>query len=181
MVTLWLFMALTCLIGLERLAELIIAKRNARWSFAHGGREFGSGHYPWMVLIHTLLLLGGPLEAYLLQRPFFLSEAVACTIILLATQMLRWWCIRVLGSQWNTRVIVVPGLRRVARGPYRWLTHPNYVAVVLEGIALPLWHHSFLTALVFTILNFVILFVRIRCENQALATLKGGHFEPHVA
>jgi methyltransferase len=83
-------------------------------------------------------------------------------------QGLRWWCISVLGHQWNTRVIVVPGLPLVAAGPYRWLRHPNYVAVVAEGIALPLVHDAWITAIVFTLLNLPLLAVRISAEETAL-------------
>ena len=86
-------------------------------------------------------------------------------------QALRWWCIATLGPRWNTRVIVVPGLAPVRSGPYRWLSHPNYVAVVAEGVALPLVHASWVTALVFTIANAGLLAVRLRAENAALATL----------
>jgi methyltransferase len=86
--------------------------------------------------------------------------------------VLRWWCITVLGHQWNTRVIVVPGLARIERGPYRWMRHPNYVAVVLEGIALPLVHSSWITAVAFTVLNAFLLRRRIRVENQALLSLQ---------
>ena len=91
--------------------------------------------------------------------------------LVLASQALRWWCIATLGRQWNTRVIVVPGLPRVTGGPYRFLSHPNYVAVVVEGFALPLVHSAWITALVFTVLNAVLLTVRIRVENAALASL----------
>jgi methyltransferase len=91
--------------------------------------------------------------------------------VVLASQTLRWWCIVTLGPQWNTRVIVVPGATRVATGPYRWLSHPNYVAVVAEGIALPLVHTAWLTAVVFTALNALLLRTRLRVENAALASL----------
>jgi methyltransferase len=88
------------------------------------------------------------------------------------SQVLRYWCIATLGPQWNTRVIVVPGARMVTRGPYRWLRHPNYVAVVVEGFALPLVHTSWLTAGAFTMLNAVLLLgFRIPVEERALASL----------
>src|SRR5690606_13503707 len=87
----------------------------------------------------------------------------------LGSQGLRWWCIRTLGPRWNTRVIVVPGMPLVDGGPYWWLRHPNYVAVVVEGVALPLAHSAWLTALVFTAANAWLLTVRTRTENRALA------------
>ena len=91
--------------------------------------------------------------------------------LVLASQALRWWCIATLGRRWNTRVIVVPGLAQVTRGPYRLLRHPNYVAVVVEGVALPLVHAAWITALVFTLANAGLLAIRIRCEDRALASL----------
>jgi methyltransferase len=89
---------------------------------------------------------------------------------LAGAQALRWWCIGTLGPRWNTRVMVVPGLPLVTSGPYRLLRHPNYVAVVAEGAALPLVHTAWAAAAVFTVLNAALLTVRIRCENRALAT-----------
>lgn len=90
-------------------------------------------------------------------------------VLFAAAQALRWWCVSTLGPRWNTRVIVVPGLPLVTGGPYRWLRHPNYVAVVAEGVALPLIHTAWATATLFTLLNAALLTVRIRCENRALA------------
>jgi methyltransferase len=89
----------------------------------------------------------------------------------LCAQGLRWWCIATLGRQWNTRVIVIPGAPRVTGGPYRLLSHPNYVAVVLEGVALPLVHTAWITAIGFTVLNAALLRTRIKVENAALARL----------
>jgi methyltransferase len=90
--------------------------------------------------------------------------------LVLAAQGLRWWCISTLGRQWNTQVIVVPDLPMVTHGPYRFLHHPNYVAVAVEGAALPLVHTAWLTAAAFTALNATLMVVRIRCEEAALAT-----------
>jgi methyltransferase len=88
--------------------------------------------------------------------------------VVLLSQGLRWWCVASLGRRWNTLVIVVPSAPLVTRGPYRWLRHPNYVAVVTEGLALPLVHSAWLTALGFTLANAIVLGVRIRVENAAL-------------
>jgi methyltransferase len=92
--------------------------------------------------------------------------------LVVASQGLRWWCIATLGHQWNTRVIVIPGAPRITGGPYRYLSHPNYVAVVVEGFALPLVHSAWMTAVVFSVLNAFLLAVRLRVENQALASLQ---------
>jgi len=89
--------------------------------------------------------------------------------LVVASQALRWWCVATLGPRWNTRVIVVPGLPLVRSGPYRLLRHPNYVAVVVEGAALPLVHAAWMTALAFTVANAAVLAVRLRVEDAALA------------
>lgn len=155
-------------VGVERLVELVVSKRNARWSFARGGREFGREHYPVMVAIHTALLVGCVIEVWLLHRPFIGWLGWPMLAVALGAQILRWWCITTLGKRWNTLVIVLPGAPLVRRGPYRFLHHPNYVAVVAEGIALPLVHTAWLTALCFTVANAALLTVRIRVENAAL-------------
>jgi methyltransferase len=157
--------------GAERIAELIVSTRNAKWSFARGGVEFGKGHFPPMVALHTGLLLACLAEVWFADRPFLPWLGWPMLVLVLASQALRWWCIATLGPRWNTRVIVVRDLPLVTGGPYRWLKHPNYVAVVVEGFALPLVHTAWITALVFTVLNAWLLVVRIRCENRALATV----------
>jgi methyltransferase len=159
-------------VALERIAELIVSQRNRSWSRARGGAEFGARHYPAMVVLHTGLLVGCIVEAGVLHRPFIPALGWPMLAIVLAAQGLRWWCIATLGRQWNTRVIVVPGAPRVRRGPYRKLSHPNYVAVVAEGVALPLVHTAWITALVFSVLNAVLLRTRITVENAALASLR---------
>lgn len=165
------FTLLVALVGVERLAEMVVAKRNAAWSFARGGIETGRGHWPVMVLIHAGLLVGAVVEVWVFDRPFIPWLGWTMLALVVAAQMLRWWCITTLGPQWNARVIVVPGAERVTSGPYRWMRHPNYVAVVVEGFALPLVHTAWVTALVFTALNAGVLTMRLRAENEALRQL----------
>lgn len=165
------FSLLIAAVALERLAELVVSKRNAAWSFALGGVESGQRHYVVMVVLHTGFLVGALVEVWVRQPEFVPALGWTMFAVVLASQALRWWCIATLGRQWNTRVIVVPGLPRVTGGPYRLMRHPNYVAVVLEGIALPLVHSAWITALVFTVVNAGLLFVRIRVENRALAAM----------
>jgi methyltransferase len=168
------FTLLILLVALERVAELALSQRNVRWSMDRGGQEFGRGHYPAMVALHVGLLAGCLLEVHLADRAILPALAVGMLVLVVAAQGLRWWCILSLGPRWNTRVIIVPGLPRVDRGPYRWhrwLTHPNYVAVVVEGFALPLVGSAWITALCFTTLNAALLTVRIRTENAALSLL----------
>ncbi|MEV7775985.1 isoprenylcysteine carboxyl methyltransferase family protein [Kitasatospora sp. NPDC086791] len=160
---------LILLVAAERVAELAVARRNAAWSRARGGVEYGRGHYPVMVLLHTGLLAGCLAEVRFADRPFPPALGWPMLVLALGAQALRWWCIGTLGPRWNTRVIVVPGLPLVTTGPYRLLSHPNYLAVVAEGAALPLVHGAWLTATAFTLLNLPLLATRLRCENAALA------------
>ena len=159
-------------VAAERVAELVVSQRNLSWSRARGGREFGARHYPAMVVLHTGLLAGCLVEVGALRRRFVGRLGWPMLGVVLAAQGLRWWCIGTLGRQWNTRVVVVPGAGRVTGGPYRVVPHPNYVAVVAEGVALPLVNSAWITALVFSALNGVLLRERIRVENRALASLR---------
>jgi len=164
-----LFDLLVAATALERLAELVVSARNARWSLARGGVEHGSRHFGPMVALHTGLLVACVAEAHLADRPFVPALGWTALVLVLASQGLRWWCIGTLGHRWNTRVVVVPGLPLVTGGPYRWLRHPNYVAVAVEGMALPLVHSAWVTALAFTVLNAVLLLrFRIPSEERAL-------------
>ncbi len=158
-------------VAAERVAELVVSQRNRATSLARGGTEFGKGHYPAMVVLHTALLACCLVEAIGLHRPFIPALGWTMLAVVLAAQGLRWWCITTLGWQWNTRVIVVPGAARVTGGPYRYLSHPNYVAVAAEGVALPLVHTAWITALAFTVLNAALMMARIKVENAALARL----------
>jgi methyltransferase len=161
-------------VALIRLVELSVAQRNLRWARERGGVETGAGHYPVMVALHTALLVGCLVEVFAADRPFLPALGWPMLALLVAAHALRWWCIRTLGPQWNTRVIRVPGLPLVTGGPYRWFAHPNYVAVVVEGVALPLVHTAWITALAFTVLNALLLWERLRVESQALATAPRG-------
>ncbi|MET9463769.1 isoprenylcysteine carboxyl methyltransferase family protein [Streptomyces sp. NPDC006544] len=162
------YTVLVLLVIAERFAELCVARRNGAWSRARGGLEHGAGHYPAMVALHTALLLGCLVEPWVADRPFVPLLGWPALVLVLAAQGLRWWCISSLGPRWNTRVLIVPGLPLITRGPYRYLRHPNYVAVAVEGVALPLVHTAWMTALGFSLLNAALLTVRIRCEDEAL-------------
>lgn len=163
-----MYTVLIVAVGIERLVELAVSRRNADWAFARGGEEFGRGHYPVMVTLHAALLAGCLIEVAVTQRVFAAWLGWPMLTVVAASQALRWWCIATLGPRWNTRVIVIPQAALVRRGPYRWLRHPNYVAVTAEGLALPLVHSAWLTALGFGVGNALLLVVRIRVENAAL-------------
>ena len=163
------YLGLVAAVVVARFVELGVASRHLAWARERGGIEAGAGHYPYMVALHSALLVGCAVEVVVADRPFLPWLGWPMLALLLAAHALRWWCIRTLGPQWNTRVIRVPGQPLVTGGPYRWLRHPNYVAVVAEGVALPLVHSAWVTALVFTLLNAWLLRVRIGVENGALA------------
>jgi len=158
-------------VALTRLAELVRARRNRRALTARGGVEVGAGHWPAMVAVHAGLLVTAPLEVWLAGRPLIPALAASMLGVLAVTFAVRYWVITTLGDRWTTRIIVVPGAPRITRGPYRWLRHPNYLAVALEVPALPLVHTAWITALVFGLANLVVLAVRIRCEDRALDAL----------
>lgn len=167
-----IFVLVVAATAVERLVELVVSARNARWSFERGGVESGRGHFPAMVALHTGLLVACVVEVVVADRPFVPALGWTALVLVVASQALRWWCITTLGPRWNTRVIVVPGLPLVSGGPYRLLRHPNYVAVVVEGLALPLVHTAWVTAAAFTVLNAVLLLgFRIPAEERALAAL----------
>lgn len=168
------FTLLVLATGIERLYELRVSIRHAKIAFAQGGKEYGQGHFPWMVILHTSLLFGAVAEVWLLDRSFIPWLGWTMVVLVIASQAGRYWVIWALGWQWNTRVIVVPGATRVTRGPYRfpWLRHPNYWIVAVEGIALPLVHSAWITAIAFTVLNAILLLgFRIPAENKALEQL----------
>lgn len=171
-----LYLGLLALYGAERMVELVLSRRNARRAFAQGGVEVGRRHFRVMGALHTLFLFSCGLEVVLFRRPFpqllgWLALA-GCAL----AQALRYWAITTLGPRWNVRVIVVPGAAPVTSGPYRFIRHPNYVAVVLELLLLPLVHGAYLTCVVFTLSNAALLAVRIRAEERALGAAYANAF-----
>ncbi|MEM1177173.1 MAG: isoprenylcysteine carboxylmethyltransferase family protein [Acidobacteriota bacterium] len=145
-----------------------VAKRHAARLVARGGYPVGDSHFPWMVALHTALLIAAPLEAVVLDRPFTPWLGWPMVVAVALTMALRYWVIATLGDRWTTRVFVVPDEKPVTGGPYRFLRHPNYLAVIVEVAALPLVHGAWLVALVFSALNAWLLTVRIRVEEEAL-------------
>jgi methyltransferase len=160
------------LVAIQRMLELRLSRRHERILRARGAVERGREHYPLMVGLHVLWLLSTLVEGLLRGPDIPVYWPVPLALFLLA-QLLRYWAILSLGDYWNTRVLVVPGTRLVARGPYRYLRHPNYAVVIVEIATFPLIFGDWITALVFSILNAALLFVRIRTENRALAELAG--------
>jgi methyltransferase len=159
---------------LERFYELYVSHKNRAWSMSQGGIEFGASHYKWMVGLHVCLVIAVPSEHYLIGSDLPPQIRVFALIGVIICQALRWWIITTLGKQWNTRVIIVPGMNRITTGPYRFLNHPNYVVVVTEVLVLPLIYGSWMTSILFSILNGLLLRHRIQIENAALKQLKSN-------
>ena len=158
----WLPVAILAFVTLERLLELVIARTNTARLMAQGAREHGSAHYPAIVAVHAAWLV--TLWLFAIGRevdPFWLAMFA---LLLIA----RFWVIATLGPRWTTRIIVLPDVSLVRKGPYRFLNHPNYWVVMGEIAVLPLVFGLVYVALVFTILNAIVLWVRIRAENAAL-------------
>jgi methyltransferase len=159
-----LFVLLVCV---QRISELMIAKRNEKRMLRQGGYEAGARHYPFIVALHTAFFISLIAEVQLLQKtvspdwPLWLA-------LFLFTQLGRVWTLLSLGSFWNTKIIVLPGTKVVKKGPYRWVRHPNYIIVTMELIVIPFLFQAYYTALVFTLLNALMLTVRIAAEEQAL-------------
>ncbi|CAN5695499.1 isoprenylcysteine carboxyl methyltransferase family protein [soil metagenome] len=155
------------LVSVQRMLELRLSRRNERRLRARGAVERGREHYPFMVGLHVLWLLSTLIEGAARKDRIHRLPLVS----LLAAQPLRYWAILSLGEHWNTRILVIPGERLVSKGPYRYLPHPNYVVVATEILTFPLVFGARLTALVFSVLNAILLAVRIKEEERALEEL----------
>ena len=169
----WLFTAVVTAVVVQRLFELRLSTRHEKALRARGAVEAGAGHYPWMVALHTGFLIAAPLEVWLLGRPLVPWLTVCAAAALVAATALRYWTIRTLGERWTTRVLCLPGSTPVVDGPFRLVRHPNYLAVLVETLALPLLHTAWLTAIVFGCLNALLLRTRIRVEEAALRAHTG--------
>jgi len=163
-----LYFGFLILLSAERCVELAISRANARVAFENGAFEVGQRHYRFMALLHTLFFLSCAAEVHFLERPFAGNIGYVALVCALLGQALRYSAVSALGRRWNVRIIVWPLAEPVATGPYRFVRHPNYLAVGIELAAIPLVHGAFLTALVFSIGNVIVLSVRIREEERAL-------------
>jgi methyltransferase len=179
------YLLLLALLAAERGFELFISRRNARRAFALGAIEVGRRHYRVMVLMHTMFLASCAIESIFLVRAVSPIVSALALFGAFLSQFLRYAAIVTLGDHWNTRIIVVPDAVPVMNGLYRWIRHPNYVAVVIEMVAVPMIRGCWLTAAVFTMVNALMLAVRIPAEERALGASYSqafggvGRFFPH--
>jgi methyltransferase len=162
-----MFYVLFSLLIVQRVTELFIAKRNEKWMLKRGGVEYGSEHYPFIVTLHVLFLLSLLVEVSILQRELTNLWYLLIPILAL-TQIIRYWSVFSLGNFWNTKIIIVPNNQVVSKGPYRYMKHPNYVVVAVEILLIPLLFQAYITALLFTLLNIVMMTIRIPIEEKAL-------------
>ena len=164
-----LYLVLLSIVALERVFELTLSRRHISRALEQGGKEFGAKQFAVMKALHVGLLASSAAEVVFLSRPFIPLLGYPMLAWGAAAMALRYWAVASLGPYWNVRVVVVPGVTPVTSGPYHYLRHPNYVAVILEGVAIPLIHSAWMTAVWFTVLNAFVLRDRIRCEERALA------------
>lgn len=155
------------IVCVQRVIELVIAKRNEKWMLEQGAYEAGKEHYPLIVFVHVSFFLSLIAEVIIFRRELAVWWAVAFFLFVVA-QAGRIWSIYSLGRFWNTKIIVLPGAKVVKRGPYKYIRHPNYLIVTLELLLLPLIFQAYYTAVIFTLLNLAVLTVRMRVEEEAL-------------
>ncbi|WP_342432074.1 isoprenylcysteine carboxyl methyltransferase family protein [Neobacillus sp. FSL H8-0543] len=165
-----LFLLFFIFVVFQRAIELFVARKNEKWMKDQGALEFGSNHYQYMVFMHALFFVFFFIEKITINRdvpqfwPLLLS-------VFVFTQIMRFWVISSLGKYWNTKILVLPNVNVIRKGPYRFIKHPNYVVVTLELIVVPLLFGAYFTAILFTILNLLMLSVRIPAEEKALNEL----------
>ncbi|PLS16295.1 hypothetical protein CVD28_17625 [Bacillus sp. M6-12] len=165
-----IFGGIIAIVCLQRFAELFIAKRNEKWMKQQGAIEFGTSHYRWMVAMHIGYFLSLIMEVSYLDTD--LSPIWGLWLaIFLAAQAGRVWALSSLGRYWNTKIIVLPGANVVIKGPYKFIKHPNYLIVATEIIVMALLFNAFITAVLFTCLNIMMMRVRIPEEERALKSL----------
>jgi len=155
-------------VGLGRLAELRLSRRHQRQLARRGVASVPEPHFRWMVLLHGAVLCGAALEVRLLKRPFIRAVAIPMGMLWLLANGLRWWVIHTMAEHWNVQICDSARLGVVTDGPFRWIRHPNYLAVFVELIALPLLHTAWVTALLGGVAHIWVLRQRIGLEERIL-------------
>jgi|SRR5690625_299877 len=162
------FISFICFVIIQRLIELVIARRNEKWMKNRGAVEVASDHYKWFICLHSLFLLAIIFEVYWQSLHNSFSVNWIFLFIFICTQVARVWCILSLGKFWNTKIIVLQNVILMKRGPYRWLRHPNYIIVLIELIVIPMMFHAYFSAVIFPTLHILLLMIRIPEEEKAL-------------
>jgi methyltransferase len=168
-----LFVALLAAVGVGRLVEMRISRARQRALAARGADRAPEPAFALMVLLHTSILVGSALEVILCRRPFVPALGIPALVVVALSNALRWWVIGALGPHWNVQVVRSTPLGVVSDGPYRYVRHPNYVAVFVELLALPLVHGAWITAAVGAALHVLVLRRRIALEDSVLLADEG--------
>lgn len=168
MVSPWIFTGLVALLALQRIYELRLSSRNEAIIRSRGGLEHAAWQVQAMTALHAAWFLGMLAEVHVLRRPFIPALSVFALITLIAGQSLRYAAILSLQWRWTVKVMTLPGLPPVRQGIYRYLRHPNYLGVILEILAVPLLHSAYITSIIFSLANLLLLAARIRTEDRAL-------------
>jgi len=163
-----LFLALLLAVAALRIFELRISRRHQQRMTSRGAAKVKDPYFRWMAMFHTLVLIGAAVEVVFLRRPFIALLVVPMFALFLAANLVRWWVIRTLGEHWNVQVVDSTKLGFVTSGPFRYVRHPNYAAVFVEMIALPLIHTAWITALAGALAHIVVLSLRLSVEDPVL-------------
>ncbi len=161
------FIIFLSIIIIQRISELILSKRNENYLISKGAIEYDKEGYKYIVLMHNLFFISVITEYVFLERQINEYWKILL-IIFICTQLLRYWAIFTLGKRWNTKILVLPNTEPIRSGVYKYLKHPNYIAVIIEIAIIPLLFSCYYTAIVFSIINLIVLQRRIRIEEEAL-------------
>ena len=161
------FIIIISILIVQRIIELYISKRNEKWLLENGATEFGHSHYKYIVILHTLFIASLIINFFSVQNKYFF---ILPFILVLILQIFRFWVIFSLGNYWNTKILRIPNSPLIKKGLYKYLKHPNYIIVICEILLIPLIFGLYITSIIFTILNAVILYKRLKIENEALTS-----------
>lgn len=160
-----IFLYFILFVILLRIGELFLARNNEKWLLQHGAIEYGQKHYPFMIALHTLFIISLIVEYCFVGTGFY---SILLLILFFILIICKAWVILSLGKFWNTKIYRAPNFPLIKKGPYKYFKHPNYIIVIAEIAIIPLVFHLYYTAIIFTILNGIMLFFRIKVENKAL-------------
>lgn len=162
------YLALLVVVALLRIYELRISRAHQQEMVARGAQRVDDPRFRWMVLVHVAVLLGAAVEVVALRRPFYPLFGSVCFALFLGANVVRWWVIHTLGQHWNVQVMNSTGMGIVTSGPFRYVRHPNYAAVFVEMLALPLIHTAWITAIAGSVAHVIVLSQRLATEERVL-------------
>jgi len=167
-ITVIAFLGLLLAVGALRIVELQISKRHQKQIVADGGSKVTDPKFLWMILLHTLVLIGAAVEVVFLHRPFIPWLAAISFVLFIVANVIRWWVIRTLGAHWNVQVMDSTKLGVITTGPFAYVRHQNYAAVFLEMFFLPLIHTAWITAIAGSLAHAIVLSQRLATEEKVL-------------